>query len=104
MKKILMAAMMLSTMNATDGNVFKFEDNISGGLVQSSVTYVYKKDEKEMPKTSAEAKILAITAKTQVCGDKNIKALIDEGILIQYIYVSDIRAAIVQIDSCSHQK
>ena len=85
---------------ANEAGIYTFKDNSAGGLVGTTQTYVYKVAENKQFSTSTEAKMGAVVAQRKVCSDPDIKALVDIGLKVKYIYVSPNKLAIILIDKC----
>jgi len=99
--KVIFFTIVMSTfIYANSGELFSFKDGGAGGIVNDTAVYVYT-DNKELPKTSAEVKILSYIAKSKVCKDENVKILIDKGLKIQYVYVGKESIAVIVIDRCN---
>ena len=104
MKKIMKIASAIAlfavALQANEGNVYDFKDNAAGGLIGTTQTYVYKVTDEKQFKTNSEAKMAVVIAQKKVCNDPDIKALVDVGLKVKYIYVSPKKLAIVYVDSC----
>jgi hypothetical protein len=101
MKKLmLMLAMGISVLSADSGEYFKFEGIAGGGLVGDTMTYIYKKNGEEIPKSSTEVNMLSVIAKKKVCSNKVVKEYMNQGLKVQYIYLGTDDFVIVNIDSC----
>ena len=87
---------------ALQGEMFNFQENTAGGIVGNSAIYIYHMEDTEIPKTSSEATTLSVIAKKKLCDNKDIRELIEAGILkeVQYVYVGQKRSAVVIIENC----
>ncbi len=100
MKKIVLALVALLTMTfANDAKVADVrEDKSASMMVGGSMTSVYQvksEDAKYM-----NGSVLLAMAKKNLCKEKDIKDLIEAGVIVQYVYVTKSKVAVVQVDSC----
>jgi hypothetical protein len=102
MKKLIIALLAgVSILSANSGDLFDFDGQAGGGLSGDTITYVYMKDQKELPSNKSEAKILTLIAQKKVCKDSQARSFIAQGMRVQYIYVGKTSIAISTIDQCN---
>ncbi len=107
MKKIISSLAILIAFTtfsfALQGEMFNFKDNTAGGIIGNSAIYIYHMKDNEIPETPSEAITLSAIAKKKLCDNKDIRELIEAGILkeVQYVYVGQKRTAVVVIENCN---
>jgi hypothetical protein len=100
MKILLFLVITFSSIFANEGRLFTFNNGTAGGEVADTMTFVYQKKKSELTETDEGVRNLARVAKKQICSDKEMKGLVDDGLSVQFIYAAPTKIAIVVIDSC----
>jgi len=106
MKKIFLSlGLALTTVFASDFAVTSNFDKDGSALIQAKneIAYVYHRKDSDMV-SGDELTVGATVITYKICKDKSLRAVIDGGTAVEFIYVSKSKATIVRVDECPKDK
>ena len=106
MKKIILSlGLALTTIFASDFAVTSNFDKDGSALIHAKgeIAYVYHRKDSDMI-SGDDLTIGASVIAYKICKDESLRAVIDGGTAVEFIYVSKNKATIVRVDECPKDK